>query len=48
MVASGAPWQLITTWNEWGEGTAVEDAAEWSGPGTYGAYVEALHNTLGP
>jgi len=48
MVASGAPWQLITTWNEWGEGTAVEDAAEWSDPGAYGAYIEALHNTLGP
>ncbi|MEA2003213.1 MAG: S-layer homology domain-containing protein, partial [Actinomycetota bacterium] len=26
MVASGAFWQLITTWNEWGEGTAVEPA----------------------
>jgi hypothetical protein len=48
MVASAAPWQLITTWNEWGEGTAVEDAAEWSGPGAYGAYIEAMHDTLGP
>jgi hypothetical protein len=28
MAASGAVWQLITTWNEWGEGTAVEPAAE--------------------
>lgn len=28
MVDSGAFWQLITTWNEWGEGTAVEPAAE--------------------
>jgi chitodextrinase len=26
MVASNAPWQLVTTFNEWGEGTAVEDA----------------------
>jgi hypothetical protein len=24
MVASSARWKLITTWNEWGEGTAVE------------------------
>jgi hypothetical protein len=48
MVASGAPWQLITTWNEWGEGTAVEDASEWSDPGTYGAYIEAMHATLVP
>jgi glycosyl hydrolase family 99 len=29
MVASGEPWQLVTTWNEWGEGTAVEAAREW-------------------
>ncbi len=29
MVASGAHWQLVTTWNEWGEGTAVEPADEW-------------------
>ena len=27
MVASNAPWQLVTTFNEWGEGTAVESAA---------------------
>jgi hypothetical protein len=48
MVASGAPWQLVTTWNEWGEGTAVEDASEWSDPGVFGAYIEAMHDTLGP
>ncbi len=29
VVASGAFWQLITTWNEWGEGTSVEPATEW-------------------
>ena len=28
MAASGAFWQLITTWNEWGEGTSVEPAAQ--------------------
>jgi hypothetical protein len=28
MASSGAVWQLITTWNEWGEGTSVEPAAE--------------------
>ena len=27
MRASRAPWQLITTYNEWGEGTAVESAS---------------------
>ena len=30
MVASGEPWQLITTFNEWGEGTAVEPADQWA------------------
>lgn len=29
MKASGAPWQLITTFNEWGEGTGVESTAEY-------------------
>ncbi len=37
MAASGAQWQLITTWNEWGEGTGIEPTRE------FGAgYVEAL------
>jgi len=27
-VASGARWQLVTSFNEWGEGTAVESATE--------------------
>ncbi len=27
MNASGATWQLITTYNEWGEGTAIESAS---------------------
>lgn len=43
MVASGQPWQLITTFNEWGEGTAVESAAEWTSPSGHGAYLDALH-----
>lgn len=46
MVASNAPWQLITTWNEFGEGTSVEDAAEWSDPGIFGQYVQAMHDVL--
>ena len=43
MVASGAPFQLVTTFNEWGEGTAVESAQEWATPSGYGAYLDALH-----
>jgi hypothetical protein len=44
MVASGEPWQLVTTFNEWGEGTAVESASEWSSASGYGAYLDALHD----
>ena len=29
MKASGSPWQLITTFNEWGEGTGVESTAQY-------------------
>lgn len=45
MVASGARWQLITTFSEWGEGTAVEPAAEWASDSGYGQYLDALHET---
>jgi hypothetical protein len=44
MVASGEPWQLITTFNEWGEGTAVESAVEWTSASGYGVYLDALHD----
>jgi hypothetical protein len=44
MVASREPWQLVTTFNEWGEGTAVESATEWATGSGYGAYLDALHN----
>lgn len=44
MVASNAPWQLVTTFSEWGEGTAVEGATEWSAPSGFGTYLDALHN----
>jgi hypothetical protein len=29
MVASGEDWHLVTSFNEWGEGTIIEPAAEW-------------------
>jgi hypothetical protein len=44
MVASGAPFQLVTTFNEWGEGTSVESADQWSTQSSYGAYLDALHD----
>ena len=43
MVASGAKWQLITTFSEWGEGTVVEPANEWASPSGYGKYLDVLH-----
>jgi hypothetical protein len=43
MIASGAPFQLVTTFNEWGEGTAVESAREWSSASGYGTYLDILH-----
>jgi hypothetical protein len=49
MIASGAPFQLITTFNEWGEGTAAESAQEWASSSGYGAYLDDLHdNGAGP
>jgi len=47
MAASGEPWQLVTTFNEWGEGTAVEAATEWASRSGYGIYLDALHRVLG-
>ena len=29
MVTSNEPWQLITSFNEWGEGTSIEEAEGW-------------------
>ena len=48
MIASRAPWQLVTTFNEWGEGTAIESSAEWRSASGYGLYEDILHRLLGP
>lgn len=47
MVASNARFELVTTFNEWGEGTAVESASEWASGSGYGTYLDALHAALG-
>jgi hypothetical protein len=56
MNASGAKWQLITTYNEWGEGTAIESSSgcrvappagtycDWSAGGTTSEPITDLHN----
>jgi hypothetical protein len=28
MIGSGARWQLVVSWNEWGEGTQVEGSSQ--------------------
>jgi hypothetical protein len=48
MVASGARWQLILTFNEWPEGTSIESAPEWATASGYGAYLDVLHELLPP
>ncbi|KAI2498480.1 sigma-70 [Fragilaria crotonensis] len=44
MVSSNEDWQLITSFNEWGEGTSVESAREWASISRYGRYLDTLHN----
>jgi hypothetical protein len=44
MLASGAQWQLVTSFNEWGEGTSVESAHQWSSASGQGIYLDALHS----
>ena len=59
MNGSGAKWQLVTTYNEWGEGTAIESSSacrgtvpagtycNWSG-GTVSDFIADLHNAPPP
>ena len=46
MAGSHARFRLITTFNEWGEGTAVESANEWRTASGYGSYLDTLHALL--
>ncbi|HEC41581.1 MAG TPA: T9SS type A sorting domain-containing protein [Bacteroides sp.] len=43
MVSSKEPWQLVTTFNEWGEGTAIERCYDWQSQTNFGIYLDALH-----
>jgi Glycosyl hydrolase family 99 len=43
MSTSPARFQLVVSFNEWGEGTAVESAEEWKSDSGYGAYLDVLH-----
>jgi len=46
MVASKAPWQLVTTFNHWSDATAVEPAREWTSPSGMGTYLDALRRAI--
>jgi hypothetical protein len=43
MLASGERFHLITSFNEWGEGTAIESAPDWASGSGFGSYLDALH-----
>jgi hypothetical protein len=43
-VSSGARWQLVTSFNEWGEGTAVEPSQEWQTLSGHGTYLDAMRS----
>ena len=44
MAASKEQWQLITTFNEWQEGTSVESAMEWTSSTGQGPYLDELRS----
>lgn len=46
MNESKHPWNLIVSFNEWGEGTAVESAVEWKSETGYGIYLDCLHDPV--
>jgi Calcineurin-like phosphoesterase len=51
MKASGAQWQLVTSWNEWGEATSIEPSAlsspaTWQSSSGWGTYADELHRQL--
>jgi len=48
MVRSKAHWQLVTTFNEWGENTAIESASQWRSNSKRGRYLDLLRKyTIG-
>jgi acid phosphatase type 7 len=48
MVGSGARWQLVSSFNDWGDGTAVEPASEWASASGFGQYLDALRANGAP
>jgi hypothetical protein len=44
MNCSPAAFRLVTTFNEWGEGTSVESATQWATSSGQGSYLDVLHD----
>ena len=44
MMRADVTFRLVTTFNEWGEGTAVESAREWHSGSRLGRYLDALRD----
>jgi hypothetical protein len=43
---SKASLKLVTTFNEWGEGTSVESASQWATASGHGSYLDELHKNV--
>jgi hypothetical protein len=43
MVDSPAQFHFVISFNEWGEGTAIESAVQWASRSGYGRYLDVLH-----
>ncbi|WP_370097592.1 sigma-70 family RNA polymerase sigma factor [Streptacidiphilus sp. MAP12-20] len=46
VATSGEPFQLVVTYNEWGEGTAAESSTAWPSSSGHGAYLDILHQVF--
>jgi RNA polymerase sigma factor (sigma-70 family) len=46
VATSRDPFELIVSYNEWGEGTAVESATAWASPSGHGVYMDILHQVF--
>jgi hypothetical protein len=46
MLASGARWQLVTTFNEWWESSSIESAEPWASGSGEGAFLDILREEV--
>ena len=43
MSRTPAQFHFVISFNEWGEGTAIESARQWASRSGYGQYLDVLH-----